>query len=126
MPRILLLDDEPLISMMVEEWLTEIGCETVGPANTIPGAFDLINSEGLDGAILDVTIGRDDSFSIADVLVGRGIPFAFATGHGPHGIADRFTDPLVLSKPFDFAAVQSIVARLLERNQSGGSPATDA
>ncbi len=62
MPRILVLDDEPLISMMVEElismmveeWLTELGCETVGPANSVPNALGLINGTAIDGAILDV------------------------------------------------------------------------
>ncbi|MEJ0098106.1 MAG: response regulator [Bauldia sp.] len=82
MPRILLLDDEPLIAMMVADWLAEIGCETVGPADSVASALGFLDGEPLDGAILDVWLGDEDSFPVADTLRRRGVPFAFATGHG--------------------------------------------
>jgi CheY-like chemotaxis protein len=58
-PRVLVLEDEPLIAVMVRDWLDELGCETVGPAHTVPAALALIEGALLDGAILDMTIGRE-------------------------------------------------------------------
>src|SRR5665213_1531012 len=108
MPRILLLDDEPLIAMMMADWLTELGCETVGPADTVATALQLIEETGVDGAILDVSLGDGSSFAVAQALRRRGIPFAFATGHGADKLADGFADTLLLPKPFDFAAVKGV------------------
>jgi DNA-binding response OmpR family regulator len=114
MPRILVLDDEPLISMMLEEWLTELGYETLGPANSVRSALDFIANAALDAAILDVSLGDEQCYSVADALRGRGIPFALATGHGAHGVDIRFKDALVLSKPFDFEEVRDVMAKLFD------------
>ncbi len=113
MPRILVLDDEPLISMLMEEWLTELGCETVGPASSVPSALGLIDGTSIDGAILDVSLGNEESYSVADALRERGVPFAFATGHGANGVAVRFQDALFVRKPFDFEEVRAVIAKLL-------------
>jgi CheY-like chemotaxis protein len=116
MARILVLDDEPLISMMVEAWLSELGCETVGPAASVRTALGFIEGDtALDGAILDVSLGDEECYRVADALRDRGVPFAFATGHGINGVANRFKDALVLSKPFDFEALRGTVISLLNR-----------
>jgi CheY-like chemotaxis protein len=113
-PRVLVLEDEPLIAMMVGGWLTELGCETVGPAHTVPSALALIEDGPLDGAILDVSIGSQDCSAVAAALQNKGIPFALATGHVLDGSAAAYADALSLSKPYDFAAVQAVVAKLLD------------
>jgi DNA-binding response OmpR family regulator len=115
-PRLLVLEDEPLIALMVRNWLTELGCETVGPAHTVPTALALIKDGPLDGAILDVSIGDQDCSPVADVLRHKGIPFALATGRSPDGLAATYADAPWLSKPYDFAAVRGIVARLLDNH----------
>ncbi len=112
-PRVLVLEDEPLIAVMMRDWLTELGCETVGPAQTVPSALALIENGPLDGAILDVSIGNQDSSAAADALRSRGIPFAFATGRTGDGLAARYPDAPSLSKPYDFAALRGVVAELL-------------
>jgi DNA-binding response OmpR family regulator len=117
MRRILVIDDEPLISMLVEDWLTELGCEVVGPARTVQDGLDLIEKGALDGAILDVNLGSNKSFLVAEALRNRGVPFAFATGDGDIGQASGFPDPLVLQKPFDFEAVKSMLEALLDENR---------
>jgi CheY-like chemotaxis protein len=113
MARVLVVDDEPLISMVVQEWLTELGCETIGPTESVRSALDLIGTATVDGAILDVSLNCEDSYPVADVLRELGVPIAFATGHGVHGIDSRFNDALILSKPFDFEAVKGFVAKLV-------------
>jgi CheY-like chemotaxis protein len=115
-PRILVLDDEPMISMMVQDWLTELDCETVGPAHTVRSALDFVDAVVLDGALLDVSLGNEECYSVADALHDHGVPFAFATGYGDNGLPDRFKDSLILSKPFDFEAVRGIIGKLLDNH----------
>jgi len=99
--------------MLVEDWLTELGCEVVGPAGSVQAGLDLVATAGLDGAILDIRLGDKNSYPIAGALRDRGIPFAFATGQGDPAPDAGFDNPLLLSKPFDFAAVQAVLAKLL-------------
>ena len=113
MARILVVDDEPLISLLVEEWLTELGYE-IGPANSVPSALGLIDRTTFDAAILDVSLRNEESYSVADALRGRGIPFVFATGHGANGVEVRFEGIRILSKPFDFEEVKDMIAKLLD------------
>jgi DNA-binding response OmpR family regulator len=112
-PRILVVDDEPLISMLMEEWLNELGCEVVGPAGSLEAALDLAESVELDGAILDVNLAGQNSFSLANALRLRGIPFAFATGDSSIDKDAGFADPILLSKPFVFEEVKAVVGKLL-------------
>jgi CheY-like chemotaxis protein len=113
-PRILVVDDEPLISMLMEEWLNELGCEVVGPAGSLKAALELAGRAEIDGAILDVNLAGQNSFSLANALRLRGIPFAFATGDSAIDKDAGFADPIVLSKPFVFEDVKAVVGKLLK------------
>ena len=119
MPRVLVVDDELLIAMMVEEWLSELACETVGPAHSVTKALELINSARPDAAILDVSLGAEESYPIADALRARQIPFALATGHSANDVESRFKDVPILSKPFDFDTVRLVVSKLTSGNGRG-------
>jgi CheY-like chemotaxis protein len=112
MPRVLVVEDEPLIAMLVEDWLAELECQTVGPAATAQDALALID-DALDGAILDVSLDGHDSFAVAAALRARAIPFAFATGHANDRIDHRFRDVPKLAKPYDFERLKSVLALLL-------------
>jgi DNA-binding response OmpR family regulator len=114
-PRILVVDDEPLISDLIENWLTELGCEVVGPAHTVPDGLMLADSGQLDGAILDVNLGKDSFYSIARMLEALGVPIAFATGDGGLDETQGFKNPILLPKPFDFRDVKRALEALLER-----------
>jgi DNA-binding response OmpR family regulator len=114
MRRILVVDDEPLIAMMVEDWLGELGYETIGPAHSVASALGLINDRELDRAILDVSLGGENSYSVAEVLTTRQIPFAFATGHGASNVDARYRNALMLAKPFDFDAVKGVIGRMFD------------
>lgn len=113
MPRILVVDDEPLVSMLVENWLGELGCEVVGPARSVEQGLDMAGSAELDGAILDVNLSGRNSYAVAETLKQRGVPFAFVTGDGSIDKASGFADPILLSKPFDFEGVKSVLDKLL-------------
>ena len=115
MPRILVVDDEPLISMMVEAWLNELGYEVVGPAGSVQDGLRLIVSHELDAAILDINLGGHDCYVVANRLQQRGVPFAFATGGSETGAAASFKDPIFLRKPFDFESVKKVLGKLLNQ-----------
>lgn len=114
MPRILVVDDEPLVSMLVEDWLAELGCEVVGPARSLEDGLGLAETAGLDGAILDVRLGDQNCYPVANVLRERGVPFAFATGDSGQGMISEFDNALLLLKPFDFEGVKAVVGKLLQ------------
>jgi len=107
------VDDEPLISMLVENWLTELGCEVVGPARSVQDGLALVGSDDLDGAILDINLGQQNSYLVADALRQRGVPFAFATGDSGPDAGSGFNDPILLQKPFDFEGVKAVLGKLL-------------
>ncbi|HMK41666.1 MAG TPA: response regulator [Methyloceanibacter sp.] len=113
MPRILVVDDEPLISMLVEDWLADLGCEVVGPARSVEDGLRFAGVGSLDGAILDVNLAGQNCFSVASVLQKRGIPFAFATGDGGVSVDSGFEDPILLAKPFNFDGVKAVLDKLL-------------
>lgn len=115
MPKVLIVDDEPLIAMMLSDWMTEQGVEPVGPAHSVAQALSLLEAGPVDAAVLDVSLGDGNSYAIADALSQKGIPFAFATGHGANSVAERFKGVITVTKPFDFEVVSGVVARLLDR-----------
>jgi DNA-binding response OmpR family regulator len=100
-PRVLLLDDESLIAMVLEDFLTRLGFEIVGPAHTVGVAIGLIGSVTPNAAILDVNLRKEVSYPVADVLRNKRIPFMFLTCYIPEGLDPRFRDELIASKPFD-------------------------
>lgn len=114
MPKILVVDDEPLIALMIADWLAEQGLETVGPAHSVSQALALLETQSADAAILDVSLGDGDCYELAEVLAGKGVPFAFATGHGADATAKRFAGVITVAKPFDFEVVRRVVSKLLE------------
>jgi DNA-binding response OmpR family regulator len=114
-PRILVVDDEPLISMLMEDWLAELGCEVVGPASSVEQGLDIAGNAQLDAAILDVNLAGNNSYALANALKQRGVPFAFATGDGSVDAAAGFANPILLPKPFDFEGVKTVLGKLLAR-----------
>ncbi len=114
-PRLLLVDDDPILAILVSEWLSESGCEVVGPARTLEAALELVEKEGdaLDGALLDVALGRGESYPVADALALNGVPYAFVTGHGLGGVAPGYRDAPILTKPFQFEDLQRMIDRLV-------------
>ena len=98
--RILIVEDEPMIAMMVEDFLTELGWDVVGLAGSLDSALAMARDADFDAAVLDVNLNGQDSFAAADILGRRKIPFVFATGYGFEAIANRFGDVPVLTKPF--------------------------
>jgi CheY-like chemotaxis protein len=98
--RVLVVEDEMMVSMLIEDMLTDLGCTVVGPAARLDEAFDLARAADIDCAVLDVNLGGQPIFPLADLLRERGLPFAFATGYGDAGLREVDHGAPVLQKPF--------------------------
>ena len=108
--RVLVVEDEMMVSMLIEDMLSELGCTVVGPAARLDEAMALARSTKIDCAVLDVNLGGQPIFPLADLLREQGAPFAFATGYGDAGLRDVDRGSPVLQKPFregDLARVLS-------------------
>jgi CheY-like chemotaxis protein len=98
--RVLVVEDEMMVSMLIEDMLSDLGCVVVGPAARLDEAIDLVGQGGIDCAVLDVNLGGQPIFPLADLLREKGRPFAFATGYGDAGLREVDRGSPVLQKPF--------------------------
>jgi CheY-like chemotaxis protein len=99
--RILVVEDEMMIAMLVEDMLSELGCSVIGPAHALDTALNLALTEsGIDAALLDVNLGGQPVFAVADALRAKGVPAIFSTGYGDAGLRDVDRGSPVLQKPF--------------------------
>jgi CheY-like chemotaxis protein len=97
--RLLLVEDESLIAMMIEDMAEELGHAVVAKAVNIKEATDLIEVGGFDVALLDVNLAGEFSYGLAEMLGTRDVPFIFTTGYGA-GIEERWRTCRILQKPF--------------------------
>ena len=114
MARILIVEDEMLVAMLLEDVVAELGHEVAGLAMRLETAVEAVEREDFDFAILDINLAGKHSYPVADRLRLRGIPFIFASGYGAAGLSKAYQDTLVLRKPFDIGQV----ARALEDFQT--------
>jgi CheY-like chemotaxis protein len=99
--RVLVVEDEALVSLMLEDYLVELGCEVVATASRLEEALEKVASLSvLDLAVLDVNLAGQMSYPVAELLRSRGFPFLFATGYGTDGLPAGMQNVPVLSKPF--------------------------
>jgi CheY-like chemotaxis protein len=98
--RILVVEDEAAISLLLEDMLLDFGCEVVGPAGRLAAALDMAAKESFDLAILDVNVAGEPIYPVAEALQARNVPFVFSTGYGSAGIKDDFRGRPVVQKPF--------------------------
>jgi len=98
--RVLVVEDEMLVSMLVEDMLSDFGCSVVGPAPDLDEAMSLASTADIDAALLDVNLAGKPIFPVADALKARGVPFAFASGYGAAGVEGDHAGAPVLQKPF--------------------------
>jgi CheY-like chemotaxis protein len=105
--RVLVVEDEPLLAMLTEECLAELGHEVVGSAATAEQALAMIDTAKLDFALLDFTLADDaTSTPVALRLRADGIPFAYLTGHHSLPPGDDAPQAPLLTKPFTVEQLQ--------------------
>ena len=111
--RILVVEDDALIAMLIEETLIDEGCVVIGPAATLAAALALARDEEIDAAVLDVDLAGSRTDAVADLLASRGIPFLFATGYGDRAAASAHANAPVIGKPFKLDALVLAIEQLI-------------
>lgn len=105
---LLLLEDEPIIAMALEDMLSEAGAQ-VAVANSLDEAWQRIEGNRIDAAVLDVNIHGEKSYPVARALLDAGIPFIFASGYGNAHPAEFASVPTV-NKPYDLAQIAAALS----------------
>lgn len=100
--RVLVVEDESLLSMMIEDILCDLGWEVSANVASIAAALQALHAGEFDLALLDVNVAGEEVFPVADALLDRNVPFVFTTGYGERGIRADLRRHPVLEKPFTF------------------------
>ncbi len=113
--RVLLVEDEALVAMLVEDMLADEGCTVAASATRLTEAMALAKDTAVefDIAILDVNLAGEPVFAVAEALAARGVPFAFATGYGAGGLPDAWKGRPTLQKPFTANDIRAVLARIV-------------
>ena len=99
--RILLVEDDSLVGLDLEQMLMGAGCEVVGALSSVAAVVACLGIDVVDGALLDVNLGREPVYPVADLLRQRGVPYVFLTGYGSDILPDAHRDRPVILKPFE-------------------------
>lgn len=110
--RVLVVEDELMVSMLIEDMLGDMGCQVVGAASRLDEAMRLAETLDIDCAVLDVNLGGQPIYPVADKLRSRGARIAFATGYGDSGLREEDRGSPVLQKPFRAADLARVMAML--------------
>jgi CheY-like chemotaxis protein len=112
--RVLVVEDEMIIVLVIEEALFDLGAQVIGPASRLDEALQLAREASIDAAILDVNIRGGNSYPVADILAERGIPFVFCSGYSDWALEERYRDRPRLAKPYSSKELESRVLQLLD------------
>jgi CheY-like chemotaxis protein len=112
-PRVLVVEDEYLIRMLLEDMLDELGYGVLAAVGTISEASQIATSGEFNAAILDVNLDGQEIYPVADILAKRGLPFVFVTGYGERSLPEPYRGRPTLQKPFQAEQLKRMLAELL-------------
>jgi CheY-like chemotaxis protein len=115
--RVLIVEDEMLVAMLIEDILTEHGFTVAATANSMDQALTFLNRDRCDIAVLDLNLDGTRTFALADEMLNRAIPFVFSTGYGTDGIDAGYAHIRVVQKPFQDEALVAAVLESLQDQQ---------
>jgi CheY-like chemotaxis protein len=114
-PRVLVVEDEYLIRMLLEDMLDELGYEVAAAVGTISEAGQIAANGDISAAILDVNLDGQEIYPVADILAKRGLPFVFVTGYGERSLPEPYRGRPALQKPFQSEQLKTALAGLFAR-----------
>ena len=111
--RMLVVEDEPLIAMLLEDMLGDLDIAIAGVAESVPAALDMVETaEAVDAAILDMNLRGKSVEPVAERLAALGIPFVFASGYGADALTEKHGNAPVLPKPFRREALEEALQKV--------------
>lgn len=113
--RVLVVEDEGAVALMIEDMLESLGCEIADSVARLAEACKTAAEVEADLAVLDVNLDGQLVFPAAAILRERRIPIVFSTGYGASGLPDEFSGTPVLGKPFSMAQLRQTIAETLEK-----------
>ena len=124
--RVLIVEDEALVAMMLEDHLHSIGLSVAANCGSVVDAIRAIEEGEPEAAILDVNLGGEFVYPVADRLIERGIPFVFLTGYGQESVDRRYASVQILEKPIERAALEGLFASFSQAARGYRQPARRA
>jgi CheY-like chemotaxis protein len=118
-PRILVVEDEPFIAMLLGDMLEELGYTITASLGHVAEALQYLSANAVDLALLDVNLGTEKIDPVADLLADRGCLFIFTTGYGQAGVPEKYASSPVLQKPFQINQLAEAIKGQLEALGTG-------
>ncbi|QSX77574.1 response regulator [Agrilutibacter solisilvae] len=106
--NILLVEDEPLLAAMVQDLLHDTGY-VVTHADTLQGAMAAVARERFDAAMLDINLGDDEVYPVAEKLRAMEVPFFFASARGAGGLSSAFRHHPIVPKPYRIDQIEALL-----------------
>jgi CheY-like chemotaxis protein len=97
--HVLIVEDNVLIAMEMEYIIGDCGCAVVGPVSNVASGLEAVRRTEIDGAVLDVNLGNERVWPVAELLDERGIPLVLTSGYGASEVPARFAGKPLLQKP---------------------------
>lgn len=113
--RVLLVEDEVLVALMTEDYLTEFGCIVTDTASRLASGVNKARTAAVDVAVLDINLAGEMSYPAASALLERGIPVVFTTGYGRAGMPRDLQSCPVVTKPFTFRQLETAIQQVVRR-----------
>ena len=123
--RILVVEDETLVMLAMEDALSALGCEVIGPTGRLDVALELASNEAIDAALLDVTLRGGKVYAVAERLMARDIPFVLASGYMDWALPDSLQNQPRLHKPFTLEQLEDQVRFLCREADRRKGPSAD-
>jgi PAS domain S-box-containing protein len=118
--RVLLVEDQALVGMMMRAMIAELGYEVAGPFHSLAEATAAARTQAFDGAILDVNLDGDLVYQLCDVLARQDVPFIFVTGYDHDAVDSRFGHVPVLQKPVARETLEALMGATFGKAAAGG------
>ncbi len=117
--RVLIVEDESLVAMLLETILADLGCDVVGPESNIEDGLNVASGTApLDAALLDVNVAGQEIFPVAEALKARGVPFVFSTGYGEAGLPEHWRGNPTVQKPFTEGTIRDALMAALNMQRA--------
>jgi DNA-binding LytR/AlgR family response regulator len=114
--NILIVEDEFLIAMQLTRMIRDLGGRVLGPVSTVIAGTELLQKSAVDGAVVDINLGKESSASLAEELLARGVPVVLTTGYSVDMLPESLAQLPRIAKPYTKYGVQEIAAAYFVRS----------